>query len=157
MPKLQFTTVIHAPLQRVFDLTRCVSLHKRHFESHGILPVQGKYSGLLDKRDHVTWKGKLGRKVRQLALEVTDMQAPDHFKMEYRKEIFDTFTHDVYLTGIDNGTILMDQVEFSLPEKGFSPFFNKRCAEKWISDLLKERNALCKEYAEGNNWHAILP
>lgn len=157
MPKLQFTTLIHAPGQRVFDLARCVSLHKRHFEKHAIVPVQGKFSGLLDLREHVTWKGKFGRKVRMLAVEVTEMKAPDYFKMEFRKEFFDRFLHEVYLTEIDNGTILMDQIDFSLPTKAFSPFMNNRCAEKMITDLLNERNALCKEYAEGNNWHAILP
>lgn len=157
MPKLQFTTVIHAPIQRVFDLTRCVSLHKRHFEKHAIVPVQGKYSGLLDLRDHVTWRGKLGRKVRQIAIEVTDLKAPEYLKMEFRKELFDQFQHEAYFKSIENGTILIDQIEYELPAKAFTPFFNKNCVGKMITDLLKERNALCKEYAEGNNWHAILP
>ncbi len=157
MPKLQFTTLIHAPIQRVFDLTRCVSLHKRHFEKHNIVPVLGKYSGLLDPRDHVSWKGKFGRKVRQIAVEVTEMKAPGYFKMEFQKDLFDQFSHEVYLTGIENGTIVMDHISYELPPKTFSLNLNNRCVKKWVTDLLKERNALCKEYAEGNNWHAILP
>ncbi len=157
MPKLQFTTLIHAPVQRVFDLARCVSLHKRHFEKHAIVPVQGKSSGLLGLRDHVTWKGKFGRKIKFLSIDVTEMKVPEYFKMEFRKDFFEQFQHEVYLTGINNGTILMDRIEYDIQLKGFSLFINKRCVEKTVTSFIEERNALCKEYAEGNKWRAILP
>lgn len=62
MPKLHVTTVIYAPIQRVFDLARCVSLHKRQFEKHKIMPAHGKTSGVMELNDHVAWQGKFGKK-----------------------------------------------------------------------------------------------
>ncbi len=157
MPQLKFTTLIHAPIQRVFDLARCVSLHKRQFEEHAIVAVQGKSSGLLSFRDHTTWKGKFGRKVRMFSIEVTEIRPPEYLKMEFRKDFFDQFEHEIFLKSIKNGTILIDHIEYEIEIKGFLPLISKRCIEKTITHYLEERNAMCKEYAEGNNWHAILP
>lgn len=157
MPDIHLTTVIHAPKQRVFDLARCVSLHKRHFDTHKIIPSTGKTSGLLEMRDYTMWNGKLGNKKRQFILDIVDMDKSDFYRDEMRKDFFDAFTHDHFFKEIDNGTIMIDQISFHLPHGFLGNMVNKSCAEKYITTYLTERNELIKEYAEGNNWRAILP
>jgi ligand-binding SRPBCC domain-containing protein len=157
MPVLNLTTVIHAPAGRVFDLARCVSLHKRHFDHHNILPSSGKTSGVLDMRDYTLWQGKIGGKKRQFILDIKKMEKPEFYRDEMRKDFFDSFSHEHFFKEIDNGTIMIDQIEFELPHGVIGKLVNRSCAERNIMAFLKERNNLIKEYAEGNNWRAILP
>lgn len=155
--KLHSTTVVYAPIKRVFDLARCVSLHKRHFEAQKILPVRGKTSGVMDMSDHILWRGKFGNKTRQFFLDITRFERPEFFREEMRKDFFEFFYHDHFFREIDNGTIMIDQIEYQLPSGLMNKLVNAPCADKAIKRLLKERNDLIKEYAEGNNWQAILP
>lgn len=157
MSQLQLTTVIYAPIARVFDLSRCVSLHKRQYERHGIVALQGKTGGLLDTQDYVLWSGKLGTKKRNFSLKLTEVTAPGYYREEMRKDFFEQFRHDHYFKEIENGTIMIDQISYQLPPGLITGLLNKACAEKTVLELLKERNQLIKEYAEGNNWVAILP
>lgn len=157
MPKLHITTVINAPIQRVFDLSRCVSLHKRQFETHKIMPVHGKTSGVMDLHDHIAWKGKVGKKTRHLFQIITKYESPDFYRDEIRKGFFEFFHHDHYFKDIDNGTIMIDQIEYQLPPGIINNLFNKTCTERNVSRLLKERIKMIKEFAEGNKWQAILP
>jgi ligand-binding SRPBCC domain-containing protein len=157
MPDLHLTTVIHAPIQRVFDLARCVSLYKRHFDHHHITPANGKTSGVLDLRDYTLWQGKIGSKKRQFVLDISQMDKPGFFRDDMRKDFFESYSHEHFFREIDNGTIMIDQVSFVLPHGLIGKLVNQSCAEKYISQYLKERNAMIKEYAEGNNWQAILP
>lgn len=157
MADLHLTTVVYAPIQRVFDLARCVSLHKRHFEHHNIVPLNGKTSGLLEMRDYTRWEGKLGGKKRQFIMDLSAIDKPNYYHDEMRKDFFDFFLHEHYFREIDNGTIMIDQIKYQLPHGIIGKMINKACAEKYITQYLKERNDLIKTYAEGNNWRAILP
>lgn len=157
MQELQLTTMIYAPVDRVFDLTRCVSLHKRQFDHHNIIPLNGKTSGLLEMRDYTRWEGKLGGKKRQFVMEMMEIKRPDFYRDEMRKDFFEFFRHEHYFKGIDNGTIMIDQIKYQLPHGVIGRLINKTCAEKEILDYLDERNNIIKGYAEGNNWRAILP
>lgn len=157
MPELHLTTVIYAPKPRVFDLARCVSLHKRQFDHHKIIPTTGKTSGLLDLRDYTMWNGKIGTKKRQFIIDIAAMDKHDFYRDEMRRDIFDSFSHEHFFKEIDNGTIMIDQITYKLPNGFIGNLVNKSCAEKYIMLYLKERNDLIKEYAEGNNWRAILP
>lgn len=157
MPELHLTTVIHAPIGRVFDLARCVSLHKRHFDHHQITPLNGKSSGVLEMRDYTLWQGKIGSKKRQFIIDITKMDRPGFYRDDMRKDFFEAFHHEHFFREIDNGTIMIDQLEFHLPHGLIGKLVNQSCAEKYVLQYLKERNALIKEYAEGNNWQAILP
>lgn len=157
MPELHLTTVIYAPISRVFDLTRCVSLHKRHFEHHNIVALNGKTSGILEMRDYTRWEGKAGGRKRQFIMDIAEMDKPNFYRDEMRKDFFESFQHEHYFRGIDNGTIVIDQIKYQLPHGIIGKMINKACAERYIMQYLKERNNMIKEYAEGNNWRAILP
>lgn len=157
MTDLHLTTVIYAPMVRVFDLARCVSLHKRQFDHHNIIPLNGKTSGVLEMRDYTRWEGKLGGKKRQFIMEIASMDRPNFYCDEMRKDFFESFQHEHYFREIDNGTIMIDQIHYQLPHGIIGKMINKACAEKYVNFYLKERNKMIKEYAEGNNWRAILP
>ncbi|MBD0294000.1 MAG: cell division protein, partial [Flavisolibacter sp.] len=45
MPFIHLTTFIAAPIERVFDLSRSINLHKASMKAYNERPIAGKISG----------------------------------------------------------------------------------------------------------------
>ena len=58
MPFIHLTTFIAAPPERVFDLSRHVSLHKQSMARNREEIIAGVRSGMMNKGDSVTWQAK---------------------------------------------------------------------------------------------------
>ena len=58
MPTIHLTTFIAAPVDRVFDLSRNIDLHKRPMADFNEEAVAGTRFGLIEKGETVTWKAK---------------------------------------------------------------------------------------------------
>ena len=56
MPIIELETVVAAPIERVFDLCRCIELHVRSTDATSEIPVAGVTSGLMGPDDEVTWE-----------------------------------------------------------------------------------------------------
>ena len=66
MPLIHLTTFIEAPVERVFDLSRNIQLHKESMKDHKEEAVAGTRFGLIGKNETVTWKAKHFFKTRIL-------------------------------------------------------------------------------------------
>ena len=58
MPNIHLTTFIAAPVERVFDLSRNIDLHKKSMTKHKEEAVAGIRFGLIEKDETVTWRAK---------------------------------------------------------------------------------------------------
>jgi hypothetical protein len=58
MSVIQLTTIILAPVERVFDLARSIDLHVASTAHTGERAVAGVTSGLLGPGEEVTWRAK---------------------------------------------------------------------------------------------------
>ena len=155
MPFIHLTTFIAAPQDRVFDLSRSVALHKASMKDHEEKIVDGTMSGLMNLNDTVTWTAKHLFKQRRLKIRVTKLQHPQYFIDEQEAGDFKTMKHEHYFKPIENGTIMIDQLHFEtigFIGKVISRFY----LEKYMTQLLKQRNKLIKEVAEGNLWKQYL-
>ena len=76
MPLIHLTTFIEAPVERVFDLSRSIQLHKESMKKHKEEAVAGTRFGLIEKDETVTWKAKHLFKTRILRMKITEMQKP---------------------------------------------------------------------------------
>ena len=88
MPFIHLTTFIAAPPERVFDLSRHVSLHKQSMARNREEIIAGVRSGLMNKGDSVTWQAKHLFKKRILQVELTEMRRPEYFADEQVKGDF---------------------------------------------------------------------
>lgn len=156
MPFIHLTTFIAAPLERVFDLSRSVALHKASMKHHDEKIVDGTMSGLMNLNDTVTWMAKHLFKQRRLKIKITKFHAPEYFIDEQVEGDFKIMKHEHYFKPIDNGTIMIDQFHFETPRGVIGKLINTFYLEKYMTQLLKERNALIKEAAEGNLWKQYL-
>ncbi len=156
MAKIHLTTFIAAPAERVFNLSRSIDLHKISTEGTNEKAIDGVTSGLINKNETVTWQAKHLFKKRLFSSLIVDMNEPVYFADKMIDGDFKTFSHEHHFKQVENGTIMIDLVNFESPYGGLGKFVNKVYLKKYIEKLLLKRNAVIKEYAETEKWKAIL-
>ena len=156
MPKIHLTTFIAAPVERVFNLSRSINLHKISTAATKEEAIAGTTTGLININETVTWQATHLLKKRLFTSKITAMKNPDHFTDEMQQGDFKSFKHEHHFKPIDNGTIMIDVVEFESPYGVLGKFFNAVYLKNYIEKLLTKRNNTIKEYAETQKWKAIL-
>ncbi|MGK2864721.1 MAG: SRPBCC family protein [Chitinophagaceae bacterium] len=156
MSSIHLTTFIAAPVARVFDLARSVEMHKHSMNQHKEEAVSGTRFGLMEKNEFVTWKAKHLFKTRFLRSEITEMKKPDMFIDEQVKGDFKKMKHVHHFKPCDNGTIMIDLLEFEPPYGSVGKFFSKIYLTRYMKNLLEQRNKTLKEFAETEKWRKFL-
>jgi ligand-binding SRPBCC domain-containing protein len=156
MAKIHLTIFIAAPLERVFDLARSISLHKISTEGTDEEAIAGVTTGLININETVTWKAKHLFKTRQHTSKITAMAIPDYFVDEMIQGDFKSFRHEHFFKPVDNGTIMIDMLDFETPYGSFGQFVNTIFLKKYLEKFLLKRNNVIKEYAETGKWKVIL-
>jgi ligand-binding SRPBCC domain-containing protein len=156
MPIIHLTTVIHAPLERVYDLSRSITLHKRSMSHMQEEAVKGRTNGLIRLNETVTWRAKHIGKMRELTTKITAMTEGEHFTDEMTEGDFTHLKHDHHFKEIGNGTVMIDIMDFGTPYGWFGRMFEKFYLRKYMIRLLKLRNDVIKDYAESEKWRVVL-
>ncbi len=156
MPLIHLTTFIAAPVERVFDLSRSINLHKQSMTKYSEQVVAGKHSGLAELNDTITWKAKHLFKERMLKVIITEVKRPHLFTDEAVEGDFKKMKHEHYFKPIENGTIMIDQFYFESPYGTLGKWFNTIYLNKYMQRLLTERNKTIKQIAESNQWKHYL-
>lgn len=156
MPSIHLTTFIEAPADRVFNLSRSIALHKKSMEKADEQVVAGIASGLIGLEETVTWKARHLGKKRIFKTKVVQLNAPHSFTDEMMEGDFRSFRHEHHFKQIENGTILIDLVEFEPPYGSAGKLFSKFYLTNYLRRLLEQRNKVIKEYAESNKWQPLL-
>lgn len=156
MSSIHLTTFITAPIERVFDLSRSINLHKISTAATGETAIGGVTSGLIKENETVTWQAKHLFKLRQFTSKITEMKMPDSFTDEMIKGDFKSFRHQHHFKKTNNGTIMIDLLEFESPYGAFGKLFNQVFLTNYLEKILVKRNEVIKQYAETVKWKAIL-
>ena len=156
MSSIHLTTFIAAPVNRVFDLARSIDFHRHSMSKYKEEAVAGTRFGLIEKNETVTWKGKHILKTRYYRSEVTDMKRPHLFIDEQVKGDFKMMKHVHHFKPCDNGTIMIDLVEFEAPFGSFGKLFNRLYLGSYIKKLLEQKNNMLKQVAESDQWRKFL-
>ena len=156
MPTIHLTTFIAAPVERVFDLSRSIDLHKKSQAKTNEKAVAGVASGLISLDETVTWKAKHLMKERIMKMKITAMQRPYSFTDEMMQGDFRSLRHEHHFKQIDNGTLMIDLFSFETPYGVIGKLMNGVYLTGYLQQLLSDRNQLIKEYAESNKWQQVL-
>ncbi len=152
---LRDSAFVHAPVERCFQLTCSIALVQ---EELGMHPVSGRMSGFVQGGDTVRWEGwQLGLK----HFHVTSISAytpPVLLQDTMLAGRFKTFQHDHHLRETpDGGTVLEDELRFSLPFGVLGRLVSKYIIMRHIQGLMASRFARIKRIAEGEEWRKYLP
>jgi ligand-binding SRPBCC domain-containing protein len=156
MPTIHITTVIHAPLDRVFDLSRSITLHKRSMAHTEEEVIHGRTNGLIEEGETVTWQARHLGKKRQFTSRIAEMRKSAYFCDEMVAGDFASFRHEHHFKEIENGTVTIDILEFSAPYGWLGRLFERFYLQKYMTNMLTVRNGVVKEYAESDKWRVIL-
>jgi ligand-binding SRPBCC domain-containing protein len=147
MPLIHLTTFIAAPIERVFDLSRSIDLHKKSMAHTNEQAVAGTTAGLIELQETVTWKAKHLFKTRVMRVKITEMSKPFSFTDEMVEGDLKSMKHEHHLKKIENGTLLIDLFTYTALYNSFGKIAEKLFLTNYLKNLLEQRNRAIKEYA----------
>ena len=156
MPLIILETKIKAPIDICFDLSRSIDLHMISTESSGEQAIAGRCSGLIELGESVTWKAKHLGVWQTLSSKITALEQPRFFVDEMVHGAFRSFRHEQLFVSDGDYTVMTDKFQFESPLGWMGKLANRLFLEKYIVKLLRERNAVIREYAESEKWQQIL-
>ena len=156
MTTIHLTTLITAPVERVFDLSRSINLHRISTAHTNEKAIAGVINGLINENETVTWQAKHLFKQRQFTSKIIEMKSPDFFIDEMIKGDFKFFKHEHHFKSIENGCIMIDLINFESPYGIVGILLNKFFLKNYLEKLLINRNNVIKDYAQTTKWKAIL-
>lgn len=150
MAFIHLTTFVAAPVQRVFDVSRSIDVHKLSMQRYAEEATGGLRTGLMNGGDVVTWQAKHLLKNRKLKVKITDFKSPYYFKDEMIEGDFKSLRHEHHFKPIENGTIMIDQFWYELPYGKMGAFLNYLFLNRYMEKLLLQRNTVIKQMAEND-------
>jgi ligand-binding SRPBCC domain-containing protein len=84
------------------------------------------------------------------------MRSPVSFTDEMIKGDFISFHHEHHFKAVENGTIMIDLVNFETPYGSVGKMANRLFLKSYLEKILMKRNKVIKDYAETQKWKAIL-
>jgi ligand-binding SRPBCC domain-containing protein len=156
MSFIHLTTFIAAPNERVFDLSRNVTVHKQSMTKYRERIVGGVSNGMMELNDEVKWQAKHLFRERTLKVKISAIRKPEYFRDEQVEGDFKIMKHEHYFRPVENGTLMIDQFYYELPFGFMGRLANKLYIEKYLRNILGERNALIKQIAESGQWKQYL-
>lgn len=156
MPKIELQTEIKADRKVVFDLSRSIDLHKISTEQTNEQAIAGKKSGLIGMNESVTWRAKHFGIYQNLTSKITEFDRPKYFADEMVSGAFKGFKHEHHFAESNGGTLMTDIFDYKSPFGILGKLADKLFLEKYMTELLTERNRIVKEFAESKKWKEII-
>ena len=148
MTTIHLRTEINASINQVFDLARSIDIHKESTASSKETAIAGVTSGLINKGETVTWRGKhFGIYLTHTSI-IPEMTSPNHFVDEMIEGRFKTFKHTHTFHTQNEKTIMDDKIEYETPFGIFGKLFDKILLKNHLTTFIKERNDFIKTIAE---------
>ncbi|ETZ21832.1 SRPBCC family protein [Pedobacter sp. V48] len=148
MPIIHLETLINADKETVFDIARSIDLHQISTAHTNETAVAGKTSGLIELNESVTWEAKHFGIVQRLSSKITEMKSPDYFVDEMVFGAFKSFRHEHIFEANEADTLMTDVFNYVSPLGVLGKLANVLFLNRYVTDLLVQRNKILKEHAE---------
>ncbi len=148
MTTIKLVTEINADKKTVFDLSRNINLHQESMKDSDEITTAGKSSGLIELDETVTFKGKHFGFPLTHQSKITEMSFYDSFTDEMLQGHFKSFHHKHSFREQNGRTIMTDEVHYEVPFRILGKLFNRWMLKKYLTRLLRKRNAFIKVSAE---------
>jgi hypothetical protein len=160
MIRIDEITIIDAPIEPCFDLSRSVEVHlvANIHSGEQAVAIGGITSGLPELSQQVTWRAKHFGVWQNLTSQYTAMQRPNYFQATMVKGVFRSMQADHYFRTLPSGvTEMKDNFRVAAPLPILGPLAEALFLRRYMLALLRERNAVIKQIAESNDWQRYLP
>jgi ligand-binding SRPBCC domain-containing protein len=153
-------TLIDAPIERVFDLSRSIEVHllANVHENEQALAIGGVTTGLTGLGEQVTWRAKHFGLWHDLTSKATVVKPPTYFQVTMVEGIFRFMKADHLFRSLPSGaTELRDTFAIAAPLPILGPIAETLFLRRYMIALNRERNAVIKQLAESDDWQRYLP
>ena len=155
MPTLRVVTPIDAPRERVFDLARSIDLHRLSTAGTEEEAIAGRTSGLIGYGEEVTWRARHFGLRQTLTARITAFTRPYTFTDEMVQGAFASFTHVHAFEEAPRGTVMVDTFTYAAPLGPLGRLAERLVLDRYLTRLLKDRNAVIKSFAESDRWREL--
>lgn len=150
MTKIELTTKINAPINKVFDINRNIDIHKLSTAKSKETAIDGVTSGLINLNETVTWRGKhFGIYLTHKSV-ISAMKIPHYFVDEMMEGKFKSFKHQHTFLEVNGITIMKDEIQFESPFGILGKLFDYLILKNYLTNFIKERNQFIKTIAENS-------
>jgi ligand-binding SRPBCC domain-containing protein len=156
MPVIELETTINAPVERVFDLARCIDLHTESMGRSSEKAVGGVMSGLINLGQTVTWEAVHFGIRQRLTSAITQFDRPRHFRDSMVSGAFRSIDHDHFFEPAGHGTIMKDVFAYTSPLGLLGAAADRVFLKRYMTGLLEERNGVIKRVAENEEWRKFI-
>ncbi len=151
---LQFESRVQAPIERCFDLSRDITLHKSLQPPHEA--VAGVTAGVIGKGETVTWRARiLGAPVTHTSL-IDEYERPTYFRDVMVKGAFKSYQHQHYLEQNGDYTLMRDVVTVFAPLGPLGRLAESIYIKRFLTQILGSRNEVLKRVAESEEWKKYI-
>jgi ligand-binding SRPBCC domain-containing protein len=156
MVVIKLNTWVDAPVERCFKLASSVEFHIASSLPLKERAVSGVTSGLLHEGDKVKWS------VQHFKLQLTHTSLMEvsrpfaHFREVMTEGIFARYEHEHFFAAMDDGTRVRDELKFTARFGPLGRMMEALVMRRYMTSLLKRRNAALKRAAESEEWHRYL-
>lgn len=160
MIRLEELTIVNAPIQRCFDLSRSVEVHLLANVHSGeqAVALGGVTSGLVGFSEQVTWRAKHFGIWQELTSKTTALESPNFFQVTMVRGIFRFMQADHLFQTLPSGvTEMKDVFSITAPLPLLGRLAEALFLRRYMLELLRERNAVIKRLAESSEWKKYLP
>jgi ligand-binding SRPBCC domain-containing protein len=145
---VRIETVIHAPIERCFDLARDPDLHAHSLEHTGERVIARTGQGLLALGDEVTFEGRHFGMRQRLTARITRFEPPHLFEDRQVRGAFRSFSHLHTLRQTEAGTVMTDRFEYRAPLGPLGMLAERLFLSRYLHRLLTARAAFLTQRAE---------
>jgi ligand-binding SRPBCC domain-containing protein len=153
---IRLETFIDAPVDRVFDLSRSVELHKLSTKGTNEEAIDGKTTGLVELEDFITWRAKHLGIYQKLTVKIIAMDRPRSFVDTMLKGAFAYMKHTHLFEVSGTRTLMTDVFEFKSPLGVLGRMADDLFLKAYVTRLLTNRNLEIKAVAESERWRDLL-
>lgn len=148
MPLIEVKTKIKADVKTCFDLSRNIDFHTASLVHSKEKAIAGKTSGLIGLGEWVTWEATHFGIKQQLTSKITVFESPNYFVDEMISGAFKSFKHEHIFQKKEQHTLMIDKFNFESPFGILGKLANALFLKRYMTNLLRTRNAYLKKTAE---------
>jgi ligand-binding SRPBCC domain-containing protein len=149
MPLIHLETFVAAPIERVFDLSRDIDLHKQSTSMRIIDAIGGRTAGLIGKDETVTWRARHFGVVWKHTSVISGYDRPWFFRDEMVRGVFARLEHDHLFSEQDGGTLMIDHFFFAVRFGPLGRLIEGTVLRRYMTALLEARAEDIRRAAEG--------
>jgi ligand-binding SRPBCC domain-containing protein len=148
MPKIHLKTLIKAPAELCFDLSRSVDVHMESTSGSRERAVAGVTCGMMELDDTVTWEAIHFGICQRLTSKITAFDRPRMFVDEMLRGAFNHWQHMHLFESREDGTLMIDEVDYASPLGILGRMVDAVFIKDYMTRFLIVRNDYIKNLAE---------